>query len=245
LFSPLRPSDPCAARPGPSRPSNPAASVGATVLALSILGGLRACATARPRFRFGLTRAPHESPTSGGYRRTRVRRRGRVLSKPPRLKGFRPATAPTEAARGHPGRVRRHGLRLSSGASSRNRAFSSSSRRLVRGTSRDTSSARLRLLVSRACRIRDDEPSASKALLQASAPSKPPHQPLRRVFLRYLFAARLCLALARRVTAAKRGARFERANPSDRAKGNRREAGRAIRARQPERPRGRADSRTR
>ena len=137
---------------------------------------------ARPRFRFGLTRAPHESPTSGGYRRTPVRRRGRVLSKPPRLKGFRPASAPTEAARGHPGRVRRHGLRLSSGASSRNRAFSPSSRRLVRGTSRDTSSARLRLLVSRACRIRDAEPSASNALLQASAPSKPPHQPLRRVF---------------------------------------------------------------
>ena len=115
-------------------------------------------------------------------RRTPVRRRGRVLSKPPRLKGFRPASAPTEAARGHPGRVRRHGLRLSSGASSRNRAFSPSSRRLVRGTSRDTSSARLRLLVSRACRIRDAEPSASNALLQASAPSKPPHQPLRRVF---------------------------------------------------------------
>ena len=115
-------------------------------------------------------------------RRTPVRRRGRVLSKPPRLKGFRPAAAPTEAARGHPGRVRRHGLRLSSGASSRNRAFSPSSRRLVRGTSRDTSSARLRLLVSRACRIRDAEPSASNALLQASAPSKPPHQPLRRVF---------------------------------------------------------------
>ena len=115
-------------------------------------------------------------------RRTPVRRRGRVLSKPPRLKGFRPAAAPTEAACGHPGRVRRHGLRLSSGASSRNRAFSPSSRRLVRGTSRDTSSARLRLLVSRACRIRDAEPSASKALLQASAPSKPPHQPLRRVF---------------------------------------------------------------
>ena len=74
----------------------------------------------------------------------------------------------------------------------------------------------LRLLVSRACRIRDAEPSVSNALLQASAPSKPPHQPLRRVFLRFLFAARLCLALARRVTAAERGARFERSNPSDR-----------------------------
>ena len=32
FFTPLRPSNPCTARP--SRPSNPAASVGATVLAL-------------------------------------------------------------------------------------------------------------------------------------------------------------------------------------------------------------------
>ena len=115
-------------------------------------------------------------------RRTPVRRRGRVLSKPPRLKGFRPASAPTEAARGHPGRVRRHGLRLSSGASSRNRAFSPSLERA----------------------------SAGLRTLEAASPAAAAR------FLRYLFAARLCLALARRVTAAERGARFERANPSDR-----------------------------
>ena len=46
---------------------------------------------ARPRFRFGLTRAPHESPTSGGYRRIHIRLRGRVLCNPPHLKGFRTA----------------------------------------------------------------------------------------------------------------------------------------------------------
>ena len=97
---------------------------------------------------------------------------------------------------------------LSSGASSRNRAFSPSSRRLVRGTSRDTSSARLRLLVSRACRIRDAEPSASNALLQASAPSKPPHQPLRYFFslllLRRGFAARRSRQSHERVSRAQR-----------------------------------------
>ena len=34
FFTPLRPSSTCTARPASSRPSNPAASVGATVLAL-------------------------------------------------------------------------------------------------------------------------------------------------------------------------------------------------------------------
>jgi hypothetical protein len=76
--------------------------------ALCRLGGLRACATAR---------------------RTRVRLR--VASRAIRRQSAAvcSAAAPTEAARGHSGRVRRHGLRLSSGASSRNRAASASSRR--------------------------------------------------------------------------------------------------------------------
>ena len=76
--------------------------------ALCRLGVLRACATAR---------------------RTRVRLR--VASRAIRHQSAAvcSAAAPTEAARGHSGRVRRHGLRLSSGASSRNRAASASSRR--------------------------------------------------------------------------------------------------------------------
>ena len=76
--------------------------------ALCRLGVLRACATAR---------------------RTRVRLR--VASRTIRRQSAAvcSAAAPTEAARGHSGRVRRHGLRLSSGASSRNRAASASSRR--------------------------------------------------------------------------------------------------------------------
>ena len=56
-------------------------------------GALPVLRPARPRFRFGLTRAPHESPTSGGYRRIHIRLRGRVLCNPPRLKGFRSAAA--------------------------------------------------------------------------------------------------------------------------------------------------------
>ena len=40
-------------------------------------GALPVLRPARPRFRYGLTRAPHESPTSGGYRRI-IRRRGRI-----------------------------------------------------------------------------------------------------------------------------------------------------------------------
>ena len=48
--------------------------------------------------RFGLTRAPHESPTGGGYRRIHIRLRGRVLCNPPRLKGFRSASAQNKAA---------------------------------------------------------------------------------------------------------------------------------------------------
>ena len=70
-------------------------------------GALPVLRPARPRFRFGLTRAPHESPTSGGYRRIHIRLRGRVLCNPPRLKGFRPAAAPTVTALGTSGRVRR------------------------------------------------------------------------------------------------------------------------------------------
>ena len=46
---------------------------------------------ARPRFRFGLTRAPHESPTSGGYRRIHIRRRVAVLRDSPHFRGFRSA----------------------------------------------------------------------------------------------------------------------------------------------------------
>ena len=52
-------------------------------------GALPVLRPARPRFRFGLTRAPHESPTSGGYRRIHIRLRGRVPCNPPHLKGFR------------------------------------------------------------------------------------------------------------------------------------------------------------
>ena len=70
-------------------------------------GALPVLRPARPRFRFGLTRAPHESPTSGGYRRIHIRLRGRVLCNPPRLKGFRSAAAPTVTAHGTSGRVRR------------------------------------------------------------------------------------------------------------------------------------------
>ena len=61
-------------------------------------GALPVLRPARPRFRFGLTRASHESPTSGGYRRIHIRLRGRVLCNPPRLKGFRtPARASPSA----------------------------------------------------------------------------------------------------------------------------------------------------
>ena len=45
----------------------------------------------RPRFRFGLTRAPHESPTSGGYRRIHIRRRVAVLRDSSHFRGFRHA----------------------------------------------------------------------------------------------------------------------------------------------------------
>ena len=53
--------------------------------------------------------------------------------------------------------------------------------------------------------------SAGLRTLEAASPAA-------KVFFFTPLAARLCLALARRVTAAKRGARFEHANPSDRAK---------------------------
>ena len=52
----------------------------------------------RPRFRFGLTRAPHESPTSGGYRRIHIRRRGRVLHNSPRPASVRSARLGTRAS---------------------------------------------------------------------------------------------------------------------------------------------------
>jgi len=57
-------------------------------------GDLRVLRPTRPRFRFGLTRAPHESPTSGGYRRIHIRRRGRVLRNSPPPASVRSANRP-------------------------------------------------------------------------------------------------------------------------------------------------------
>ena len=162
--------------------------------ALCRLGVLRACATAR---------------------RTRVRLR--VASRAIRRQSAAvcSAAAPTEAARGHSGRVRRHGLRLSSGASSRNRAASASSRRgdarrIPRYVVGGIPPPRLACAPRpprRTVRLR--RASAGLRALEAASPAA-------KVFFFTPLAARLRLALARRVTAAKRGARFERANPSDR-----------------------------
>ncbi len=62
----------------------------------------RVLATARPRFRFGLTRAPHESPTSGGYRRMHIRLRVAVLRDSPHFRGFRPAGGGEASRAWHP-----------------------------------------------------------------------------------------------------------------------------------------------
>ena len=153
--------------------------------ALCRLGGLRACATAR---------------------RTRVRLR--VASRAIRRQSAAvcSAAAPTEAARGYSGRVRRHGLRLSSGASSRNRSASASSRRgaarrIPRYVVGGIPPPRLACAPRPPRRtVRLSRASAGLRALEAASPASKAR------FLRYLFAARLCLALARRVTAAERGA---------------------------------------
>ena len=68
---------------------------------------MRVLRPARPRFRFGLTRAPHESPTSGGYRRIHIRRRGRVLRNSPPPASVRSANRPEPWPRMAPSGVRR------------------------------------------------------------------------------------------------------------------------------------------
>ena len=78
-------------------------------------GTLPVLRPARPRFRFGLTRAPHESPTSGGYRRIHIRLRGRVLRNSPPPASVRSANRPEPWPRLAPSGVRRgaRGLGLS------------------------------------------------------------------------------------------------------------------------------------
>ena len=81
------------------RPSNVRSRSGQPC-SLCRAGDLRVLRPARPRFRFGLTRAPHESLTSGGYRRIHIRRRVAVLRDSSHFRGFRSAAAPTVAALG-------------------------------------------------------------------------------------------------------------------------------------------------
>ena len=62
------------------------------------------------RLCFGQPCSPFEAgalPVLRPSRRIHIRLRGRVLCNPPRLKGFRPAAAPTVTAHGTSGRVRR------------------------------------------------------------------------------------------------------------------------------------------
>ena len=99
----------------------------------------------RPRFRFGLTRAPHESPTSGGYRRIHIRRRVAVLRDSSHFRGFRPASGGEASRAWH--------LWSSSARCSVARPLSRSlrrrSRRLRGDTRRNASSPGYRLLALR------------------------------------------------------------------------------------------------
>ena len=173
-------------------------------------------------------------------RRTPVRRRGRVLSKPPRLKGFRPAAARhTGFALGYP--LATLGPHFVRRLPDRGRVWppwSSSAARPSPFFGRVVPQPRVFALLP-APRARHipryvvgeappprlagvphprrrtvglERASAGLRTLEAASPAAKAR------FSSLPLAARLCLALARRVTAAKRGTGFEHANPSDRVK---------------------------
>ena len=194
MRSPPRPSDPCAARP--PRPGPPTLRPrSGQPCALSILGGLHACATAR---------------------RTRVRLR--VASRANRRQSATvcPASDPdrgrvwppwsSSAARPSPffGRVVPQPRVFALLPAPRARHIP----RYVVGEAPPPRLAGVPHPRRRTVGLKSA--SAGLRTLEAASPAAAAR------FLRYLVAARLCLALARRVTAAKRGARFERADPSDR-----------------------------
>ena len=113
----------------------------------------------RPRFRFGLTRAPHESPTSGGYRRIHIRRRVAVLRDSSHFRGFRPASARNKAAHGTSGRVRREESALGLATVPHGNAPAP----FARHPRRDSASPEYRLLASLApvAAIREPHPRVS------------------------------------------------------------------------------------
>jgi len=120
-----------------------------------------------------------------------------------------PGCGPDRDRACHPGRVRRHDLRLSSGSSSRNRATFDFSRRLrarpipryvVAGI--PASSSRGRSARASA------EPSSPVALLRSDLPSKPPH-PTSGAFSSLLLARRRLLPTPREGRAPSRPLREE------------------------------------
>jgi len=75
-----------------------------------VSGFVRVCLPSSVRLCFGQPCSPFEAgalPVLRPARRIHIRLRGRVLCNPPRLKGFRPASARNKAAHGTSGRVRR------------------------------------------------------------------------------------------------------------------------------------------
>ena len=96
--------------------------------------------------------------------------RAAVLRNSPGFRGFRSAAATNQAAHGTSGRIRRHGVRLSSGSSSRTRSFVASSRRQRVDPRRLAASARLGLLATLAPRRASAEPESPPSLKRASSP---------------------------------------------------------------------------
>ena len=149
-------------------------------------GALPVLRPARPRFRFGLTRAPHESPTSGGYRRIHIRRRGRVLRNSPPPASVRSANRPEPWPRLAPSGVRRgaRGLGLSHApCAAAPVVFAAIRAAMLRR--RDTTSS--------PCDVShraSDEPRRRMSLSSALDPSSLASPSIRRVFLRSFCARR-------------------------------------------------------
>ena len=168
-------------------------------------GDLRVLRPARPRFRFGLTRAPHESPTSGGYRRIHIRRRGRVLRNSPPPASVRSAIDPNRGRTWHP---REFGAVLGGSASLPLPAppLPSSSRRYA-------PQCFVGEYTSSPCDVShraSDEPRCRMSLSSALAPSSLASPSIRRVFLRSFCVRRRpvsSLNLARVSPGAKRSRR--------------------------------------
>ena len=149
-------------------------------------GDLRVLRPARPRFRFGLTRAPHESPTSGGYRRIHIRRRGRS---PALLVSF--SRVPPRCG---PDRDRAWHLWSSSARCSGSRPLSRSlrrrSRRLRGDTRRNASSVDTPPRLATCLTAHPTNRVVACRSVRHSLPRPLPHLPIRRVFLRSICARR-------------------------------------------------------